>query len=133
MERVLALAKTHPLVSTLNPHKENLLQDRVLDDRGRAISGDQSNFFLSPSLAVSGKVMHVGISTRQIESSFFGLWWAPKGSDLTEAATKVVREVFCDLMELDSSRVFPVAEDKDWASAPCLRCLWRAPGKSVDV
>ena len=75
MERVLALATTHPLVSTLNPILENLLEDRVLDDRGRAISGDQSNFYLSLSLAVCGKVMNVGISTRHSEAStsFFGL------------------------------------------------------------
>ena len=76
MERVLALATTHPLVSMLTLHPENVFQDRELDKQGRAITGDQSNFFLSLSLAVSGKVMHVGISTRHSEAStsFFGLW-----------------------------------------------------------
>ena len=59
MERVAELAKTHPMVSTLKGHLENLLEDRVLDERGRASSGDQSNFWLSLSLAEFGKVMRV--------------------------------------------------------------------------
>ena len=44
MERVSALATTHPLVSTLNPVPENVHEDRVLDVRGLAISAGQSNF-----------------------------------------------------------------------------------------
>ena len=46
MERVSALATTHPLVPTLNTVLENLHEDRVLDVRGLAISGGQSNFCL---------------------------------------------------------------------------------------
>ena len=79
MERVVELAKTHPLVSTIQVMHQNLAEDRELDERGYAKKGDQSNFFLSLSLAVSGKVMHVGISTRHIDSPFLGCGGRPRG------------------------------------------------------
>ena len=119
MERVVELAKTHPLVSTISANLENLVEDRELDERGYAKKGDQSNFFLSLSLAVSGKVMNVGISTRHSEAStsFFGLWWRPKGPDeWSEIETEVAREVFYDLMELDADRVR--AADEAASGAP---------------
>ena len=117
MERVSALATTHPLVSTLNPAPENVHEDRVLDVRGLAISGEQSNFYLSLSLAACGKVIIVGISTYDVDSSVLALWWAPTGRDWIEAELEFARQVFFDLMELDSSSVCPVEEDKDVASA----------------
>ena len=73
MERVSALATTHPLVSTLNPVPENVHEDRVLDARGLAISGEQSNIYLSLSLAVCGKVIILGISTYNVAEDVCGL------------------------------------------------------------
>ncbi|CAK0907945.1 unnamed protein product, partial [Prorocentrum cordatum] len=117
MRRALALSKTQPLAATINPSMRNVLQDRVLDDRGRAISDGQSDFALSLSLAVSGGALAVGIFTGKVDSSTFALWLAPRGSNWTGAETKAARQVFFDLVELDSARVFPVAADKDWAAA----------------
>ena len=123
MERVAELAKTHPMVSTLKGHLENLLEDRVLDERGRASSGEQSNFWLSLSLAEFGKVMNVAITTRPsvVSTGCFGLWWRPKESDWLEAETWVARMVFNDLMELDARRVKRAGGDQ----RPCRSCLWR--------
>ena len=119
MERVAELAKTHPMVSTLKGHLENLLEARVLDERGRASSGDQSNFWLSLSLAEFGKVMNVAITTRPsvVSTGCFGLWWRPKGSDWSEAETRAARMVFNDLMELDARRVKRAGETNDPAEA----------------
>ena len=63
--------------------------------------------------------MNVGISTRHSEAptSFFGLWWRPKGPDeWSEIETEVAREVFYDLMELDADRVR--AADEAASGAP---------------
>ena len=91
---------------------QNWREDRELDEQGLAIKGEQSDFNLSLSLAVTGKVMRVGITTRHIKKGYFGLWWAPKGTNWTEADMISGRQTFLDLMELKSANVKDAPEDQ---------------------
>ena len=61
-----------------NGSSNGLTSNPTRKDPAKVERGDQSNFFLALSLAVSGKVMHVGISTRHIESAFFGCGGRPR-------------------------------------------------------
>ena len=73
IERLRELALTHPLVSTTDRLVRTHPQ-RVLDKKGRATKGPQSPYELSLSLAETGKVIRVGLSTRGVEASLFALW-----------------------------------------------------------
>eukprot|EP00959_Pyramimonas_sp_CCMP1952_P442587 9265214-Pyramimonas_sp.AAC.1 len=41
----------------------------------------------------------------------------PKGTDWTDVEYAAARQVFYDVMELDSPGISPMAEDQNWASA----------------
>ena len=104
MHRLLALARTHPIVQTVIPiHLRNLRLDREVDDEGRATKGHQSEFDLSLSLAGSGCVFIVGLSRRNVHPDLFALHWRPKGSGWTMNARMAARMLFFDLVELDAN------------------------------
>eukprot|EP00959_Pyramimonas_sp_CCMP1952_P124543 2604319-Pyramimonas_sp.AAC.1 len=84
MGRVMVLAGTHPLASALDFQLKSEYENRVADERGRASHGDQSDFTLCISLAVSGKMFHVGLSRRNIKDDLFGVWWMPRGENRTD-------------------------------------------------
>ena len=106
--RILALAKTHPLVATIKPTKvRNDVQggERQVDDKGRATSGQQSSFDLSLSMVETGKVFQVGLTTKGVRPEFFALHWKTIGSGWTVRTWIAARSTFFDLIELDASHI----------------------------
>ena len=85
---------------------------RVLDEKGRATAGPQSPYELSLSLAVTAKVIRVGLSTRGVEANLFALWWSPQSVRWTELDTQLARAAFFDLAELTSDHLFPGEEEQ---------------------
>ena len=119
VDRMGALAETHPLAATLLPHAKPGWSGRVRDSRGRAKDGfAQSPYHLSVSLAGygGGKTMYMGLTTKGIrDKDMFGLWWHRAGPDWTGAHIWAARQLFFDVCELDVESVFPMGEaDRPW-------------------
>ena len=116
VERMMALAKTHPLVATTTQAGlKGLRQERVVDRSGRATSGHQSPYTLSLSLAVTGKVLKIGLCSRWMLPGLFALWWKPHGPGWKKTETKAARMVFFDVAEVAADHLFPAeGEDADW-------------------
>ena len=117
------MAKTHPLVATLHVGRQrHLLGERDLDIEGRAGSGGwQSRFFLSLSLAGSGRVFRVGLSGGEglsgggVDSTTFALWWYPKRPCLwSEVDKQAARATFFDMAELSVDHLFPEQDGAEW-------------------
>ena len=107
IERLTELALTHPLVSTTSRLMVCRVKAVLTDERGRASEGPQSPYELSLSLAVTGKVIRVGLSTRGVDESLCALWWSPKAETWTEHDTQLARAAFFDLAELTAEHLFP--------------------------
>ncbi len=123
MHRMWALAQTHPLVDTMYATATSavvsgvLEEERVLDERGRAIAGEQGEFAMSLSLSVSSLELVLGLTTRNIAESMVALWWCPtgptwiemarKGPGSAESARRTAQQVFLDLAELGGGAIPP--------------------------
>ncbi len=132
MHRMWALAQTHPLVDTIYATATSavvsgvLEEERVLDERGRAIAGEQGEFAMSLSLSVSSLELVLGLTTRNIAESMVALWWCPtgptwiemarKGPGSAESARRTAQQVFLDLAELGGGAI-PPTESQVLASA----------------
>ena len=114
VDRMGALAATHPLAATLLSHAKLGWSDRGRDSRGRAKDGfDQSPYHLSVSLAGygGGKTMYMGLTTKGVrDKDMFGLWWHRAGPDWTDAHIRAARQLLFDVCELDVQCVFPMDE-----------------------
>ncbi len=124
MHRMWALAQTHPLVDTMYATATSavvsgvLEEERALDERGRAIAGEQGEFAMSLSLSVSSLEFVLGLTTRNVAESMVALWWRPAGPVWTErarmgpaglavGARRAAQQVFLDLAELGCAAIPP--------------------------
>ncbi len=124
MHRMWALAQTHPLVDTIYATATSavvsgvLEEERALDERGRAIAGEQGEFAMSLSLSVSSLEFVLGLTTRNVAESMVALWWRPAGPVWTErarmgpaglavGARRAAQQVFLDLAELGCAAIPP--------------------------
>ena len=114
IQRMAALANSHPLVATmrLSCLRHVLDEDAVVDHEGRAkTTADdfpprhQSPYDLSLSLARSGKVFKVGLSTRRMHPTLFSLWWKAQGPGWKDSEINRARATFFDLAELDGDHI----------------------------
>ena len=113
VERWLELAKTHPMVVG-TWHACSRRKRPAYDERGRAVGGEQSEFGLSLSLARSGKALHVGMSTKDVDDEELVAlwWWCPHASGRSPREILAARRTRLDLREVDADEVFPpVGED----------------------
>eukprot|EP00959_Pyramimonas_sp_CCMP1952_P006022 126201-Pyramimonas_sp.AAC.1 len=63
----------------------NLLDsDRGVDEVGRATSGDQGPYDLSLSLAQTGKVFKIGLTSKRMRPTLVGVWWRAQGPGWTQ-------------------------------------------------
>ena len=113
IERILALAQTHPLVATINRVELRNLggEERQVDKEGRATSGHQSLFDLSLGLAGTGKVFQVGLTTKNVRPELFALHWTPVGSGWSLGSWIAARSCFFDLVELEAGDLLREAYD----------------------
>ena len=124
IQRMAALANSHPLVATmrLSCLRHVLDEDAVVDHEGRAkTTADdspprrQSPYDLSLSLARSGRVFKVGLSTRRKHPTLFFLWWKAQGPGWKDSEINRARATFFDLAELDGDHILTAAHDVDEA------------------
>ena len=107
VRRWLELAKTHPMVHTCYPYYPRRAA-RVLDEQGRAVSGEQGEFRLSLSLSATGNVFRVGMRAKNVAPPLVALWWRPMmETDWTPRETLAARRVFFDLCEVEADSLFP--------------------------
>ncbi len=107
VRRWLELAKTHPMVHTCYPYYPRRAA-RVLDEQGRAVSGEQGEFRLSLSLSATGNVFRVGMRAKSVAPPLVALWWRPMmGTGWTPRETLAARRVFFDLCEVEADSLFP--------------------------
>ena len=104
IQRMLVLARTHPLVHTIDCiHVRNVLDEREEDDKGRVTSGHQSSFELSLSLVETGMVFRVGLRTKSVRPEFFALHWRTTRTGWKLDSWSAARNVFFDLIERPTS------------------------------
>ena len=110
IERIFALAQTHPLVATINRIAHP--GDPKVDKEGRATSGHQSPFDLALGLVGTGKVFQVGLTTKNVRPELFALHWTTVGSGWSLGSWIAARSCFFDyLVELEGSHLLREADD----------------------
>ncbi len=116
VHRAFASAQTHPLVDTAHASVRSsvgrVFQERVLDERGRAIAGEQGELALSVGLPAFSVEFAAGVAAKNIAESMVALWRCPEGPDWTEGAERAARQVILDLAELGGAPAFPSRRER---------------------
>lgn len=130
IHRIETLAKSHPMVMFVVPHKpEKALDETIYNEKGRATKYHQSPHDLRITFAASGATFTCGVTVNQVHNELLSLWFQPgKKAQLDDGVLSTIHAVFYDICEAEHQKpsFIPAAYWSESKESGAFQTIWAA-------